>query len=75
MHNAHLCPELGYFYPDHDLHAGCERLLEAMDTHDAQADAWRDRQRAAIARFLPDDGQVTAQYTALLEALMQQEPA
>ncbi|RYF62878.1 MAG: DUF2827 family protein, partial [Comamonadaceae bacterium] len=35
VHNAHLCADLGYHYPDHDIDRGAERLLQAIHTHDA----------------------------------------
>ena len=74
VHNAQLCADLGYYYPNHDLHAGAAQLLHAFDTHDADANGWRERQRALIARYRPGDPQVTSGYSALLEQLMQQAP-
>ena len=41
IHNAHLCPDLGYYYPDNRADLGAERVLEAIAGHDAQAG--RDR--------------------------------
>lgn len=69
VHNAHLCADLGYHYPQHDLDAGCERLLEAIGTHDANAGPYLERQRALIARYLPTHPAVTQAYTALLDEL------
>ena len=74
IHNAQLCADMGYYYDGHDLDAGCARLLEAIDTHDAQAAPWRERQRALIARYRPGHPEVTARYAGLLGALMQREP-
>ncbi|MGJ7610577.1 MULTISPECIES: DUF2827 domain-containing protein [unclassified Variovorax] len=73
VHNAHLCADLGYFYEGNDVAGGCARLLEAIDTHDAQAQApaYRDRQRGLIARYLPGNPATTAVYNALLLALLQ----
>jgi hypothetical protein len=45
VHNAHLCADLGYYYEGNDVAAGSARVLEAIDTHDAQALAYRERQR------------------------------
>ncbi|MGE0329416.1 MAG: DUF2827 domain-containing protein [Ramlibacter sp.] len=72
VHNAHLCSELGYYYPDNDVSAGCTQLLRAIATHDDQWEDYRERQRAAIARYLPGDPQLTSQYAALLAQLMAQ---
>ncbi|MCY1224706.1 hypothetical protein D9M72_368750 [compost metagenome] len=71
VHNAHLCADLGYYYAENDVAAGSARVLEAIDGHDAQAQAYRDRQRALIARYLPGDAVATQTYDTLLQGLMQ----
>ncbi|MDM0004117.1 DUF2827 domain-containing protein [Variovorax sp. J22G73] len=71
VHNAHLCADLGYFYEGNDVAAGCARVLEAVDTHDAQALAYRERQRTLIGRYLPGNAVATDAYNTLLLALMQ----
>lgn len=70
VHNAHLCADLGYYYRGNDIDEGCERLLQALEQHDADAGAYRERQRDSIARFLPSNPQVTAAYSGLLESLV-----
>jgi hypothetical protein len=70
VHNAHLCADLGYYYRDNDAHEGARRLIEAIDTHDAHASWYRERQRTEIARYLPDNRQLVATYAALLDDLM-----
>jgi hypothetical protein len=72
VHNAELCPELGYYYPDNDVAAGSRQLLGALEGHD---DHWRDYieiQRLAIERFLPHNAKVRATYSELLASVMQQ---
>lgn len=69
VHNAHLCSDLGYYYRDNDAEEGARRLIEAIDTHDAHASWYRERQRTEIARYLPDNRQLVATYTALLDDL------
>ena len=69
VHNASLCPEIGYFYEGNDIEAGAAQLLAAIDTHDAQAEAYALRQQAALARFRPGHADITARYTALLGEL------
>jgi hypothetical protein len=71
VHNASLCADLGYYYPDNDAEKGARQVLDALDGHDAQASRYRERQRAMIARYLPDHPELVARYTALLEDLMQ----
>jgi hypothetical protein len=71
VHNAHLCADLGYFYEGNDVAAGSARVLQAIDTHDARALAYRDRQRRLIERYLPGNAAATDTYNTLLLALMQ----
>ncbi|TDV33691.1 uncharacterized protein DUF2827 [Paraburkholderia caballeronis] len=70
VHNAALCPELGYYYRANDVSEGAARVLEAIDARLDDPHAWRERQRAMIARFLPDDPLVVSTYATLLDALM-----
>lgn len=70
VHNASLCPDLGYYYPDNDVPAGCEQLLIALAHHDDTWDAYRDEQRRVIAQYLPGNPAMTARYAELLAGLM-----
>jgi hypothetical protein len=49
-------------------------LIHAIEHHDDQWEAYRKRQRKAIARFLPGHPAVVAGYEGLLAELMQREP-
>jgi hypothetical protein len=71
VHNAHLCADLGYHYEGNDVAGGSARVLEAVDSHDAQALAYRERQRALIDRYLPGNAAATEVYNALLLGLVQ----
>lgn len=71
VHNAHLCADLGYYYQGNDVAGGSARVLEAIDTHDAQAAAYRKRQRSLIDRYLPGNAEATEVYNNLLLGLMQ----
>lgn len=70
VHNASLCPDLGYYYPDNDATAGAQQVLNVLDHHDTQASWYRERQRTMIGRFLPDNPQLVATYRALLDDLL-----
>lgn len=72
VHNAHLCRDLGYYYPDHDVQSGREQLLRAVADHDAQAQAFLRSQRRAISRFLPDAPENSRRYGELLRSLAEQ---
>jgi len=74
VHNAHLCREIGYFYPGADVAAGAEALLAAIHTHDLAWEDYRARQRRLIDRFLATNGDLIAAYDRLLFDLMAAEP-
>ena len=65
IHNAHLCSDLGYYYPDNDIETGARQLLQAIDEHDGKWEAWRDEQRRRIGRFLATDPALAAAYDDL----------
>jgi hypothetical protein len=70
VHNATLCPDLGYFYQGNDVQAGADRLMEVIDQHDAAHHDYRARQRALISRYLPDNAELVGRYAELLDDLM-----
>lgn len=69
VHNAHLCRDLGYYYPGNDVEEGARQLLLAIAGHDAGWEQYRTRQRQAIGRFLATNPEVVARYDALLAGL------
>lgn len=72
VHNASLCPDLGYYYEGNDVQGGSEKLLWAMASHDASWQHYLRRQRQAIGRYLPGAVELTEGYRELLARLMQQ---
>lgn len=70
MHNATLCPDLGYYYEGNDVQAGADRVIEVIDKHDASCAEYRTMQRALIARYLPDDKELVSHYAQLLADLV-----
>lgn len=70
VHNGDLCRGLGYYYVANDIGEGCAKLLEAIDGHDAQAKAYRERQRSVIESFLPSHPAVTHAYAQLLDSVV-----
>ena len=74
VHNSDLCQDLGYYYAQNDVQAGCRQLLRAIADHDDQWESYRERQRRLIARYLPANASVVAEYEDLLLLLMQQTP-
>jgi Protein of unknown function (DUF2827) len=70
IHNASLCPDLGYYYEGNDAKRGAERLCEAIDHHDQQAQSYLASQRRLIGRYAPDSEGVVRTYQGLLNELM-----
>lgn len=70
VHNASLCRELGYYYPDNDVPAGCAQLLIAMAHHDDTWHAYLQEQRRIIAPYIPGHAALTESYAGLLAGLM-----
>ncbi|WP_407972473.1 DUF2827 domain-containing protein [Burkholderia pyrrocinia] len=69
VHNAHLCNEVGYFYPGNDVSAGARQLAQALAHHNDDWEAYRLRQRQAISPFLATNEPLIARYDELLGAL------
>lgn len=70
IHNAELIPELGYYYPGHDLDLGATQLRRALKEHDQNWQAYQNRQRHEIQKFLATDKGLISQYDALLYQLV-----
>lgn len=69
VHNAHLCKELGYYYPENNVEEGARQLVEAIRLHDKDWEGYRTRQRELIGRFLATNPEVVATYDELLDQL------
>ncbi|SAL63019.1 hypothetical protein AWB70_05772 [Caballeronia cordobensis] len=74
VHNATLCTDLGYYYEANKVSHGAQRVVEAIDQHDRNADHYKSEQRRAISRFVPGAAEMTEAYARLLDAL-QRKPA
>lgn len=70
VHNAHLCRDLGYFYPENDVEAGATQLVRAVEQCDVEWEAYRRLQRENIDRFLSTNTKLIASYDELLDQLM-----
>lgn len=74
IHNAQLCSDLGYYYPENDIETGAKLASQAIEQHDHIHDNYIADQRHAIARFLPENSDVVSAYTNLLEQVRQHPP-
>ncbi|MFC5427363.1 DUF2827 domain-containing protein [Paraburkholderia denitrificans] len=70
VHNASLCPDLGYYYEGNNAQRGAARLIEAIDYHDLHAESYRTWQRRLIGRYAPGNRAVVRTYQALLDQLL-----
>lgn len=70
IHNAELIPELGYYYPGHDLDIGCKQLEHVLKNHDKNHENYIENQRLHIQRFLATDPVLTQTYDLLLFEVM-----
>jgi hypothetical protein len=70
VHNATFCADIGYYYRDNDAREGARQVIAAIETHDAHSSWYRERQRALLDRYLPDNRHLVATYSALLDDLM-----
>ncbi|WP_296650992.1 DUF2827 domain-containing protein [Paraburkholderia sp.] len=70
VHNASLCPDLGYYYEGNNAQRGAARLIEAIDYHDLHVESYRTWQRRLIGRYAPGNRAVVRTYQALLDQLL-----
>jgi hypothetical protein len=72
VHNAHLCKDIGYFYPENDVEEGARQLIEAVRHHDKDWEGYRARQRQLIGAYLATNPEVVRAYDVLLDQLVAQ---
>lgn len=70
IHNAELISDLGYYYQGNNVEEGAKQLFAAMSDHAYNAAHYVYDQRQQIARFLPNNTDLVASYSALLTELM-----
>ena len=67
IHKAHLCPDIGYYYPHNDMQAATDQMKLAFEAHDA---AYKEEQRAKIKRYTYKNKQLHKDYQKLLDNLV-----
>lgn len=70
IHNAHLCRDIGYFYPENDLDEGARQLMYAVNQHDSDWQNYVGAQRRGIGRFLSTNESLIDRYDQLLFELV-----
>jgi hypothetical protein len=70
VHNAYLCKDVGYYYEGFDYENGGNVLSDVINNHDANAEAYLQRNRMAIDRFLPTNLELQEKYKKLIMDVM-----
>ena len=69
VHNASLCPDIGYYYEGFDYGQGGDLLVRVLETHDSNKDEYLERNRTAINRFLPSNLLLQSRYKRMIDRL------
>ena len=72
LHNAPLCKDIGYYYPNSDTVAGAEQLNRILKDHDANRKTYNARNRKALRRYESDNPELIATYDTLIDNLYHQ---
>jgi hypothetical protein len=67
IHNAHLCKDIGYYYPNNDTQAAANAIQHALENHTI---GWRNKQRKLIKRYTQKSTALKENYQRLLDNLM-----
>jgi len=69
IHNAALCKDIGYYYPEFNYEEGGNQLHTAIKDHNANSATYLDNNRSAIQRFLTTDVELQNKYIKLVSDL------
>lgn len=69
VHNASLCQDVGYYYPEFNYEKGGEQIVEVIKTHDENIDKYIERNRKAIDKYLPTNKKLQESYIQLINNL------
>lgn len=68
LHNASLCVDVGYYYPNNNIFEGSEILKNIFNSHSSDSN-YLERNRSVINRYLPENKDIQKEYKVLLENL------
>jgi hypothetical protein len=74
VHNASLCPDVGYYYPQFNYEEGGHQILEAIQHHEENHAEYLQRNRRAIDKYLPTNRELQEKYIKLISELFDPEP-
>lgn len=69
IHNADLCKDIGYYYPDFDFEIGGKVLLDVVNNHHHNWESYLKTNRELISRYLPTNKKLQKKYKDLIEGL------
>ena len=69
VHNANLCPDIGYYYQKNNIFEASNRLKDVVENHNTD-NQYLENNRDKIKRYLPDNKELQNQYRILLEDLV-----
>lgn len=73
IHNASLCKDVGYYYSEFNYKEGGQKIIEAIENHDNNADDYLKRNRNAIDKYLPTNKELQNKYIELISDLFKEE--
>ena len=67
IHNADLCKDVGYYYPNNNMQSAAYAVQNALENHTI---GWRNKQRKIIKRYTKKSTELKQNYQRLLDNLM-----
>lgn len=64
IHNAHLCQDVGYYYPEFGLQQGSQQLKRVIEEHPFDP-TYKEKMRKTIARYTTKNPQLIEDYRRL----------
>ena len=69
IHNASLCKDIGYYYPDFNYEEGGQQLLTAIQNHSANSAEYIERNRSILERYLTTNVELQDKYIKIISEL------
>jgi len=69
VHNAHLCKDVGYYYPEFNYEEGGNVLSEVIENHDLRSEEYIASNRRIIDRYLPSNKILQGKYKKMFKEL------
>ena len=73
VHNAYLCKDLGYYYPEFDGEEGKNQLLKALTEHDKNYEEYRIKHRELLYKYSPNNPENVKFYDDLINELFEKK--